>query len=541
LALLTCFSCGCRPWGSHLVGAQGANMAVEETPPASTASAAPAESAADSKEPTAATSAPPEKDEPQKTSGPEVAEAEGGTAAQVPAAAEAEGEPAPPPKGEEAAEVKAVEEKVDESTYGIFVDPAGSFDVAREIAREMHKTLGALKLAKADAETPGGEAGEGGNFADIARQLQLQLMSLRRAHRSMAKAADAGRTGEALARRVADAEFAHLETRRYESACCRAAARRCRSFPTPELSTLRPFLHKELGAGAQENEAEDQAEKDQGEGKAAPTRLAKWLTVEGQQRANLLEELEDMERAKLFYVDAFKGMGQFGTDLAAKLQKAKVALEPVCDHIDLRPRPEIDLLAPEPVNLTVLPAPLRLVYLKFDTLAAFGKEAGVTVQIERVEPGSLLQGGEPPAKKARLERVTRCVRVDIAAAPGKDTPADAKTVTIRFVASPTAGYSSCSIPALLIGVCGEDEPLLDSLWPDDEARSGEMSASAKTSEVPGRIYGWVQVLAGLRERVLPLVYNPAKIGGPLSEGGSVVASDVVQRVRDRLASKTPGR
>mmetsp|Transcript_11357 Transcript_11357/g.28613 ORF Transcript_11357/g.28613 Transcript_11357/m.28613 type:complete len:506 (-) Transcript_11357:225-1742(-) len=501
-------------------------MPTEDTP---AAGAAPAESAPESKEPAADKSAP-EKEEDKKAPAPDAVEVQAAATAEPPASGDGEG--APPAKEEEVVEKKVVEEKVDESTYGIHVDPASSFDIAREVARNMHKTLGALKVAKADADASSADAGEGGSFSEIARTLQLQLLSLRRAHRAMAKAADAGRTAEALARRVADAEFAHLETRRYESACCRAAARRCRSFPAPELSTVRPFLHKELGGGAEENEAEDQAEKDQGDGKPAVTRLTKWLEIEGQERARLAADLQELELEKASHVEAFRDTETFGTDLTSKLQAAELALEPVCNLLELRPRP--DTAAAQPEGLSRLPSPLRLVYSKFDMLATFGMDGGVTVKLEAPEQAKSSE--EPPEKKPRVE--ASVVRVGIAAAPGKQQASDGKVVTLCFACPPAANGAANGAAATLVGVSSEDDALLETLWADDDGRTGGLASAAASANVPGRAYGWAQVLAGLRDRAVAVVAGAgsgSNSGGPLAEGGSVVASDIVQRVRDRLS------
>merc|ERR1719221_1855039 len=135
--------------------------------------------------------------------------------------------------------------------------------MAREAAAQVHETLGALKLLKADTSTTpvdveaaNTDNGVNGKAGELARVLQLRILALRRSHRAMAKAAELGRTAEAAARRTADAEFAHLETRRHESACFRAAASRCRIMETPHLSEVLPLCEGNLGDAADDDKEE---------------------------------------------------------------------------------------------------------------------------------------------------------------------------------------------------------------------------------------------------------------------------------------------
>merc|ERR1719491_844034 len=100
---------------------------------------------------------------------------------------------------------------------------------------------------------------------------------------------------------MADAEFAHLETRRHESACCRAAARRCRVMQIPNLNEVLPFLDGSLGGAA----GDDKEEKEAAAGGAATT-LTRSLERERQERAKLAEELEALEQKRAAETEAFR-------------------------------------------------------------------------------------------------------------------------------------------------------------------------------------------------------------------------------------------
>ncbi|CAK0825959.1 unnamed protein product [Prorocentrum cordatum] len=123
---------------------------------------------------------------------------------------------------------------------------------------------------------------------------------------------------EAAARRAADAEFAHLETRRYESACCRAAARRCRTFPTPRLTKLRPVLE------GMDRITEDQEE----EGANGVGPLASRLAAEREERERLAAELEELDKDKSTEIDAFMECQRHTNDVSEKLRAVEKALEP---------------------------------------------------------------------------------------------------------------------------------------------------------------------------------------------------------------------
>merc|ERR1712136_669231 len=235
--------------------------------------------------------------------------------------------------------VEVVEQVVNEIPP---IDPAVSFDTARGVVRQIHDVLSKLESSKRKQEADGGDVEE---FPELARDLQLHMLSLRRAHRAMAKAADASRVAEAAARKAADEDHAELETRQYESACSRAEARRCRQFPAPELATLEPFLDP----GPEEGENSDDellGREPDAKGVLAPRRgLMARLESEHAERVRLATELAKQEAQKKEDLGALRAREQISADLAARLRIVDEALEPVCGLLELRS--ESDLGTPE--------------------------------------------------------------------------------------------------------------------------------------------------------------------------------------------------
>merc|ERR1712192_73618 len=162
-----------------------------------------------------------------------------GSTEEAPAAAAAEGvgatdESRPAANGEEGANgASELPEDDPEEAEGILPSPVESFKAAHDIVSKIHGMLDKISACKL-------EQGEAEHFSEHAREIQHLLLVMRRIHRVMVKASDLGRANEAAARRQMDTALAHLESRQYESGCLRSAARRCRSFPTPELDKLRP-------------------------------------------------------------------------------------------------------------------------------------------------------------------------------------------------------------------------------------------------------------------------------------------------------------
>eukprot|EP00931_Biecheleriopsis_adriatica_P107433 TRINITY_DN81777_c0_g1_i1.p1 TRINITY_DN81777_c0_g1~~TRINITY_DN81777_c0_g1_i1.p1 ORF type:complete len:436 (+),score=111.40 TRINITY_DN81777_c0_g1_i1:52-1308(+) len=383
------------------------------------------------------------------------------------------------------------------------LEPEQGVSAAREATAKLHEVLNRLKegLPNRSAE------GESKEFNESAQELQRQLLALRRAHAAMVKRAENGRVLEAAARRATDNEYAHLETRQYENACCRAATRRCRNLPTPQLNLLRPLLE-----GFQD-EGQDEALDATGS-----SRLAGQLEAERLERTRLGEELEGLEKKRRAEMVAFAEREKLGSELTAKLAAVDRALEPVCDLLEVRPR-----TGTEDGLASKLPAPLRLVFSKF---SAIEKEQKITVTIEEVpseKPAEPAAGTEeaPPEKRRRTEaepeQLSVAVKIQDAA-------------TVRFT-----NPSQSLVAADAEGSSGEN--LLDDLWPEDDGRHGAVIALLPSAalEKGGRPYGWAQILAGLREEALAAV--PA-----LYAMESIKADEVVSRIRSKLqAAGTNGK
>eukprot|EP00747_Dinoflagellata_sp_TGD_P210083 gnl/TRDRNA2_/TRDRNA2_83413_c1_seq1.p1 gnl/TRDRNA2_/TRDRNA2_83413_c1~~gnl/TRDRNA2_/TRDRNA2_83413_c1_seq1.p1 ORF type:complete len:456 (-),score=123.61 gnl/TRDRNA2_/TRDRNA2_83413_c1_seq1:62-1396(-) len=411
---------------------------------------------------------------------------------------------------EAAAKAKAEEEAA------LAAATAGSFEKAHELVRQMHETLTELKKAKGSDDK---EA-----FAKNQRNVQLQLLALRRTHRLMARAVDMGRAAEAQARRSADAEHAQLETHRYESGCCRAAARRCRAYPTPELSQLRPQLDGVVEIEDVEQEDVDADLAADANGGTLATRLEK----ERVERLRLAGELEALEKQKALELQAFRERQEHNEDLLEKLRKVEKALEPVCDLIELRPPAIGATPAVDPGKAMKLPLPLQLILTKFQALMSFGAEGGVSVAMEVGTPSAASasaaasESGEPPEKRAKTEAPDGSyvdVRIDL--------PGSKKQVAhLRFTNMHTS--------IVTVAVQGDaGDALLEYLWPEDSGRGPlaiHLAAAPLQGQISGRPYLWAQVLGGLRERAVTIAPG-------LADFGHVAAADVVQRLRARSAEK----
>lgn len=393
-----------------------------------------------------------------------------------------------------------------EDPFGLIVESGVAFDTARQAAAKIHAVLARMKAGKVDgAAAPEADA----SFPADARELQLQLLVLRRAHRGMVRATEIGRIAEAAARKACDAEHALLETRRYESACCRAAARRCRQIPTPELSKLRPLLE----GNVPEDEEEEGMAGQTGDQTASSHGLAARLQAEMEERSRLAAELSKFETVKTKAVEGFRERERLSVELVSRLKAVEATLEPVCNLLQVRPRPS-DSGSPE--GLTSLPASLRLVYSKFDTLAAFGTNAGVAVKIEV----SQSYEADSADEKRRRREGQSAVVVEIS--EGSESK---EAFVLKFLSPNTS--------LVTVAAKGpEGTALLGKLWPEDDGNNPALTSllpgdAAAAAEAMGRPYGWAQVLAGLRE--VSLVAAPA-----FANLEAVTATDVVLKVRAAL-------
>lgn len=399
------------------------------------------------------------------------------------------------PAGDAPEEAEAPVEEQKEVTYGLAVEPEVAFETARAAAKQLHECLDRLSAGKA----PDGTEVPDFNFALTARTMHLELLTMRRAHRAMVKVTDAGRTQELAARRQADVEHANLQTRIYESSCCRAAARRCRNFPTPQLNKLRPMLEGE-GAGEEDEEAEANGN--------VSNSLAARLEAERAKRTSLFAELETLEQQKAKDLEAFQEISQFTNGLFTRLRSVEQALEPVCDLLPFKPRSAQSTAE----GWLQLPSTLQLVHRKFDVLTAFGS-GSVALRIQAAEDAK-----PPPEKRTKVEGATASTKppasvfVEIACAKGNK-------VLLQF---------SSPLPSLVtVAVEGDgNDAILEVLWPGDDGKNPNLVAMLPTGDAvpPGRPFGWAQILAGLRETLV--AEAPA-----LQSAEGVTAADVVQRVR----------
>lgn len=405
-----------------------------------------------------------------------------------------------------------------EEQFGLHIEPSAGFDSARKAVQQLYVVLGQLEKSKVNTNVE--ESSEA--FSNGSYELQQQLLLLRRSHRAMMKMAEMGVVQEVAARRAADAEYALLETKKYESACCRAAARRCRALPTPQLNKLRSFLE-----GFEEEDETEELDATNAEGDATKSRLAVQLEAERLERTRLATELEGLEARHREALEAFVQRERLGAELTAKLTEVDRALEPVCNLLALRPGQATSDQASK------LPAPLRLVNSKFQAIASLGPEAGVTVTIEEsgtptIELSSTKSSedaSEAPEKRRKIE-VSELVYIISVEIKQVDGPQACK---LRF-----ANPSQSIITVASEGFGGET--LLEDLWLEDDGRHSVLLSQLPSAELAKastwRPYAWAQVLAGLREDALTAV--PA-----LFATSGVTANDVVLRVRNKLKGTAP--
>lgn len=451
------------------------------------AAPAPATAAAATEAPKEATPAPEAAAAPAATATP-AADSDKG------AAPEGTGDSAPEGTGAPA------EEPEPEISYDDPADvPAASFQSSRESIGKIHSVLDELLACK--QRVAAGNSDAQAKFPEHAHQLQLHLLTLRRVHRSMVKASELARIAETASRRKVDAALAHAETRRHESGCLRTAAARCRKFPTPELDKLRPNLRD--GAFV---EGDDPAE--ESASPSAPSgNLSTRLEAELTERETLEAELKELQRVRSMEVDAINKLQAEKAEFLDLVRNGLRGLEPALNLIEPRKRPAQSV---ESGKLDSLPTPLRLVYAKFDNIATFSKESGVTVRVEALE--------QPPEKKARLEVTSDrppavCVKISSASN-------GAKAVGLRFTC-PNGSILKVTPEA------PSKDALLDCLWPEDDGLKTVVPEGV--TELSGHPYYWAQVLGGLRETVSSSNASLATMDG-------VSAMDVVTKVRARMAA-----
>jgi len=375
-------------------------------------------------------------------------------------------------------------------------EPAACFERARQAVKRLHEVLDALEAVKASGK-------EQEELAMHAKAMQMELLALRAAHRVMSKATDAGRTGEAAARKVVDTTHIYLETRRFASSACRVAGERNKALLGPEfhpeLTVLLPYLDGKYDLNV---DADSDGE------------LPSLMEAERQERSSLEEQLHKMEAVRARDSEALQNQERHSNELLEKLASVEKAMEPVSNLLELRPRQAGSSVSAE--ALAELPAPLRLIFSKFDTLSAFGSSSGVSVRIEDPHGAD----SAPPAKRQKVssENGSRTASVCV----------ESKGVTLRF--SLVAGSSSSKPTVVVVVAEGCGDTILGSLWPEDDGKSGPLFSSIDTSSAKktGLPYLWAQVLGGLRDQLLILDRS--------SLPEAVSAAEVLQRVRAKLSS-----
>lgn len=425
---------------------------------------------------------------------------------------------------------------VDDSTYGLAVDPSNCFEDARNTLKLFCHSLDSLEAIELPTDSDGAaDPSVNEKLSSAFWDVQRHLLAMRRVHRAVGKALELGKASEASTRRIVDAEHAHLESRRYENSCLRAAAAYCRVFPMPALSAVRPFLREglphdfDLDAENSEEEVDAAQAIEEDPSNPRPTQLAKRLNVEFEERKRLAEEFDSLTKKKLADLRAFADVDRYNKDMFSKLRSAELALEPVCNLLELRPRPTSSTKTAPDLS-SQFPDPLRLICSKFDVFSAFGDAGHVSVKTEpRTISGSA--DGEPAQKKAKLAaESSAAVRVTLTGAKTE--------LCLVFACGPNSASGGA---AAMVGVSCEGASgytTLDNLWPDDDGRSGPLASAAAQANVPGRVYRWVQVLAGLRDQVAFFQINDNGIGAAKDCSEKVVASEVIGRIRKRLSNQT---
>mmetsp|Transcript_50747 Transcript_50747/g.120624 ORF Transcript_50747/g.120624 Transcript_50747/m.120624 type:complete len:479 (+) Transcript_50747:37-1473(+) len=421
------------------------------------------------------------------------------------AASEAAAEPAAKPtsNGSEPegpkVEGPAPEPVVVAPEYLIPPEPSACFERARQAVKKLHELLDQLEVFK-ETQSPNSDP-EG--FIAMARSMQIELLALRAAHKVMAKATDPTRTGETAARKVVDASHTILDMRKFEASACSSACLRNKAFLGPEfhpeLTALLPYLDAKYSL-------EDDADSD-GE-------LPQHMEVEQKERSRLQEELQGMQVQQEKDAEALRERQRLSSDLVGKLAAVAKAMAPVSDLLELRPRPAEKAPASaseQAAKELELAVPLRVIFSKFDTLAAFGAQAGVAVRVEEVSDA------QPPEKRQKVssEALPR-------AAPSR-VCVETKGAVLRFSMLPSS--SGQKPPLVLVSSEGCGDAVLANLWPQDDGRPLAGLVDASTVKRLGQPYFWAQVMGGLRDFASLLGSSSAS-----SIPESVTAAEVVGRL-----------
>mmetsp|Transcript_150419 Transcript_150419/g.273739 ORF Transcript_150419/g.273739 Transcript_150419/m.273739 type:complete len:490 (-) Transcript_150419:2-1471(-) len=371
-------------------------------------------------------------------------------------------------------------------------------EAGREAVKKVYGTCIRMKAAKNK------EAKDDANVHDDAREMQLQLLLLRRCHRAMKKAVDQGKSTEALKRKAVDEEAVNMETRRHLCACLRAVACRNRNVSIPSLRRLLPNLEGYEAKEMDEDDPDDDlATHDQ-------------LQAEMSERLKRSKTLEVLRQQKSKELEEFLAYGRQRKEQDALVQKWDPMLQEWGNIFSLKQKtetPERDAAG----EVSKLPTPLQLIHKKFNNFIFYDDAPELSVSVEGV---ASVAEGPPPEKRAKVKATADapaiCVKVR------QKTGQVKKEFSLRF----TLAVESLVHVAIVVPKVSNPSGLLEGLWPEDTANLQGAAYDAAS----GKPYYWAQVLGGLGDKILS--------GNPALQGLSQVsAKEVVHRLSERVLNR----
>lgn len=419
-------------------------------------------------------------------------------AATAPQQAAAEGAAAGGDANASAANASATAEAPDEDIGELLPSIGDACEAGREAVKKVYGICIRMKAAKNK------EVKDDANVHDDAREMQLQLLLLRRCHRAMKKAVDQGKAMEAAKRKAVDEEAVNMETRRHLCACLRAVACRNRNVPIPNLRKLLPNLE---GYEAKEMDVEDPdddlSSHDQ-------------LQAEMNERLELSKKLEVLQQQKSKELQEFRAYGRQRAEQDALVRKWDPMLQEWGNVFALKSKPE----TPEEDvagEVSKLPTPLQLIHKKFNNFILYDDAPELSVSLEGV---ASVAEGPPPEKRAKVKATADspavCVKVILKTGVKKD-------FSLRF----TATSDSLVHVAIVAPKVSNPSTLLERLWPED---TGNVQGGATSDAALGKPYYWAQVLGGLGDKLLS--------GSPALQGlHQISAKEVVHRLSERVQQR----
>merc|ERR1712228_721510 len=114
------------------------------------------------------------------------------------------------------------------------------------------------------------------------------------------------------------------------------------------------------------------------------------------ERTRLVAELKALENDKGEKFQEFQEIAKLNKELFDRLRVVQTALEPVSDLIKMRPRPSGTGSSEDIATMAKLSTPLKLLFSKFDTIANFSSNGGISVKVETVSPAPNDEAKPPP-------------------------------------------------------------------------------------------------------------------------------------------------